>query len=111
MPDLEELFERLPPGWSLMTYAGHRWGVTRSVQAGGRTENVYAERLGGLGVVSANLYRLVEGAVLKPCEMPAERVLAFLRDAQPLDDQPLDTQAAEEAAAEEEPPAEVSAPA
>lgn len=103
MPDLEELFERLTPGWSLMAYAGHRWGVTRSVQAGGRTESVYAERLGGPGVVSANLYRLAEGAVLKPCEMPAERVLAFLSDARP-----LDTQAAEE---EAEPPAEVSAPA
>lgn len=86
MDDLAELFERLPPGWSLMTYAGWRWGVTRSVQAGGRTESVYAERLGGPGVVSANLYRLAEGPVLKPCEMPAERVLAFLRDARPVEE-------------------------
>lgn len=90
MTDLAHLFERLPPGWSLMTYAGHRWGVTRSVQVGGRTESVYAEQLGGEEIVSANLYRLAAGAVLKPCEMPAERVLAFLRDARPFDTQPLE---------------------
>ena len=102
MTDLAGLFDRLPLGWSVVTYAGHRWGVTRSVQAGGRTESVYAERLGGPGVVSANLYRLVEGAVLKPCEMPAERVLAFLRDAQPLDTQEDEA---------EEPRPETSAPA
>ena len=86
MTDVAGLFERLPPGWSLVSYAGARWGVTRSVQAGGRSESVYAERLGGEGVVSANLYRLADGAVLKPCEMPAERVLAFLRDARSLEE-------------------------
>ena len=33
-----------------------------------------------LDVVSANVWRLDGGAVLKPCEMPGEKVEAFLRD-------------------------------
>ena len=30
-------------------------------------------------VVSANVYRTSTGDVLRPCEMPAQKVLAFLR--------------------------------
>ena len=47
---------------------------------GGQVVAVYAEELGGLGVVSANAYRTPEGDLLRPCEMPAATVLAFLRD-------------------------------
>ena len=39
---------------------------------------MYAEELGGPDVVSANVYRTRGGDVLKPCEMPAATVLAFL---------------------------------
>ena len=40
---------------------------------------MYAEELGGPAVVSANVYRTRAGDVLKPCEMPAATVLAFLQ--------------------------------
>ena len=55
----------------------------------GRVEKVYAEELGGTGVVSANLY-LPRAAAdpsdeqLRPCEMPAADVLDFLRHWEPL---------------------------
>jgi hypothetical protein len=41
---------------------------------------VYAEALDGSDVVSANLYRVDGEDLLKPCEMPSAKVLAFLRD-------------------------------
>ncbi|MEP6649929.1 MAG: hypothetical protein ABJA74_08445 [Lapillicoccus sp.] len=40
--------------------------------------SVFAEELGGSDVVSANVLRLSGGAELRPCEMPAARVLEFL---------------------------------
>jgi hypothetical protein len=51
-----DLLARLPEGWSAVRYRGRRWGVGRTRQAGGRVEKLYAEELGGTGVVSANLY-------------------------------------------------------
>lgn len=39
---------------------------------------VYAEELGGRDVVSANLYLTGDRPQLRPCEMPAEKVLDFL---------------------------------
>ena len=79
--DLGELVDALPEGWSEVTYAGRRYGLTKITHAGGRSSSVYAEQLGGADVVSANVYRTTSGDVLKPCEMPAAKVLDFLRGA------------------------------
>lgn len=87
-PDLGELFERVPVGWSRVRVAGRRWAVTRSLHAGGRSESLYAEELGGGDVVSANLYRTSTAPALRPCEMPAAKVLDFLTGLVPDDDDP-----------------------
>ena len=79
MEDLTGLFERLPVGWSVVTYDGRRYGVTRSVRVNGRSESIVAEALDGSDLVSANLYRTHEHDLLKPCEMPEKKVLDFLR--------------------------------
>lgn len=87
-----DLLAQLPEGWSAVRYRGRRWGVSRTRQAGGRVEKLYAEELGGTGVVSANLY-LPGGTQdegdeqLRPCEMPAADVLDFLRGWEPLTNQ------------------------
>jgi hypothetical protein len=78
-PDLAALVERVPPGWTEVAYAGVRWGLSRTDRAGGASTSLYAERLGGPGVVSANVWRTRDGEVLRPCEMPASDVLDFLR--------------------------------
>lgn len=77
---LQAHFERLPEGWSEVEHDGAWWGASRTVQLGGRSQKVYAEELGGEGRVSANLYLVGDRAELRPCEMPAEVVLDFLRD-------------------------------
>ncbi len=76
--DLGRLVDALPEGWSEVAYAGRRYGLTTIVHAGGRSLSVYAEELGGTDVVSANVYRTAAGDVLRPCEMPAAKVLDFL---------------------------------
>lgn len=77
--ELASLVDRVPPGWSEVAYAGARWGLTRTDRARGGTTTLYAEQLGGTAFVSANVWHTGGGDVLRPCEMPAEVVVAFLR--------------------------------
>ncbi|MEM9709562.1 MAG: hypothetical protein AAF871_12330 [Pseudomonadota bacterium] len=72
-------FDELPTGGYGGTAFGRRWRVTKSSMAGGRSQKLEAEELGGTGYVSMNLYRLADGtALLKHCEMPMEKVQEFL---------------------------------
>jgi hypothetical protein len=77
-PSLESLVDRVPEGWTAVSYAGRRYGLSRTTHAGGRSVSVFAEELDGSDVVSANVFRLSGGAELRPCEMPAAKVLDFL---------------------------------
>ena len=76
-------WDALPSGSFEGFYAGRRYGVTRTVRAGGRQGWIWAEERGGTDRVSGNVYRLRSGARLKPCEMPAEKVIAFVRGVEP----------------------------
>jgi hypothetical protein len=73
------VFDRLPLGGYGATYDGKRYRVTKSQFACARSQKLYAEELGGNDRVSFNLYRLATGeALLKPCEMSAEKVVTFV---------------------------------
>ena len=77
----------LPTGTTRGRYAGRSWTLTVKRSADGRQGWVWGEELGGAGRISGNLYCLRDGLVLKPCEMPAERVhevlLGFVPDQLP----------------------------
>ena len=80
-PDAEFLrvFDGLPLGGYGATYLGRRYRVAKSQMATGRSQKLEAEELGGTDYISFNLYRLASGeALLKPCEMPAEKVVDFV---------------------------------
>ena len=77
MTDLVALFDRVPVGWTEVSFNGVRYGLTRTLAADGRAQSVFAEELGGRDVISANLY-LTGQPQLRPCEMPAAKVLEFL---------------------------------
>ena len=81
--DLDALVARVPEGWTAVSYGGRRYGLSRTTHTDGRSVSLYAEELGGSDVVSANVFRLTGGAELRPCEMPAAKVLAFLAGWQP----------------------------
>ncbi|MFE7508839.1 peptide methionine sulfoxide reductase [Promicromonospora sp. NPDC057488] len=78
---LEELIGAIPEGWSRAQIAGQTWGVTRTTRAGGKVVSFEAEHLGGADGLGANIWFTADGAVLKPCEVPAESVLQVLRAA------------------------------
>jgi hypothetical protein len=69
----------VPEGWTLVEFRRRRYGLRRTSRAAGRSISIYAEQLGGSDTVSTNVYRTPAGDVLRPCEMPAATVLAFLR--------------------------------
>lgn len=57
--------------------------TTRTIFNAGRSTKLVAEELGGRDYISLNFYDLRSGARLKPCEMPAEKVIAFVLAYQP----------------------------
>jgi len=77
-PDLDELVDRVPGGWSRLVVDGRPWGVSRVEHAEGRSTTLTAEQLGGSVMFSANVWHTSNGPVLRPCEVPAETVLDFL---------------------------------
>lgn len=79
--ELTELLAGIPTGWTRVEVGGRAYGLTRTDRVGGATVTLYAEELGGADVISANVRRTADGDVLRPCEMPAEKVLEFLRAA------------------------------
>lgn len=73
-------FNALPQGTFTGTAYGKTYIATRSQSVEGRAEKLVAEALDGSDYISLNLYRLQAGTLLKPCEMPEEKVVAFVMD-------------------------------
>lgn len=75
-------WERFPTGDFTAVFERRTWHGSRAIQIGGRSEKLVAQEAGGSGYVSANLYRLSGGRIrVFPCEMPIERVRAFVTGA------------------------------
>ena len=75
----------LPNGYSFGLYKDRRWGMNIERLAGKRHIKLFAEDLGGSDYVSFNLYHLRSGrSLLKPCEMPESKVIAFVEGVEPL---------------------------
>ena len=72
-------FDALPFGGYGATYDGRRYRVVKASVGSARSQKLEAEELGGNDHISLNLYRLSSGhALLKPCEMPEDKVRAFV---------------------------------
>lgn len=79
--ELDALIRAIPEGWTRLRLAGDSWAITRSTRADGKVVSVDAERLGGRDYLGANIWLTTRGAVLRPCEVPAESVMQMLRAA------------------------------
>ncbi|MDX1742622.1 MAG: hypothetical protein R3186_03360 [Ruegeria sp.] len=72
-------FFAVPTGASTGQSNGKRYLVSRSELAGGKSQKLVAHELGGGDYISLNLYLTRNsGALLRPCEMPAEKVIEFV---------------------------------
>lgn len=84
LADFVAAFDRLPTGGYGGTYQDKRYRITKSSMITGRSQKLVAEELGGNDYISFNLYRLAGGEhLLKPCEMPAEKVTDFVLNVVP----------------------------
>ncbi|WP_343762109.1 MULTISPECIES: hypothetical protein [Sphingomonas] len=79
LAEFDAAFRRLPEGYSQGVYEGRRFGLTVRRSEDDRRNSLFARDLAGTDLVSFNLYRLSSGKTsLKPCEMSAEKVVAFV---------------------------------
>lgn len=75
---LSDRIEQLPLGYTEVVYQGRTYRVVRTDFNEGRSVKVLAEELGGPDFISFNFYKTQSQDLLKPCEMPAQKVRAFL---------------------------------
>ena len=73
----------LPDGTFRGRAHGRSYIVTKTRPGDGRITKLVAEELGGSDYVSLNHFELASGSILKPCEMPAKKVTAFVLDLTP----------------------------
>jgi hypothetical protein len=76
--EFEYSLAALPDGYVEGNFQGRRWGSTIRRSNDGRRTWLFAEELGGDDIVSFNLYVVSGRALLRPCEMSSEAVLAFV---------------------------------
>lgn len=68
----------IPLGTSRGRFDSKSYAISKVNYAGGKSIKLVAEELGGSDYISLNLYQPASGPLLKPCEMPAEKVTAFV---------------------------------
>jgi hypothetical protein len=68
----------IPQGTTRGHAGGTTYTATRSDFNGGRSVKLVAEALDGSDYISLNFYDLSRGEQLAPCEMPHEKVVAFV---------------------------------
>lgn len=59
-----------------------RYLLRKETQLKGKLIKLYAEELGGNDFISLNYYPQLQNGLLKPCEMPQEKVIQFVLELQ-----------------------------
>lgn len=72
--------EKIPEGHSKGTYKDSTYGITKTIFNNGNSFKIYGEELGGNNFISLNYYSTKEKDVIKPCEMPEQKVVHFLEN-------------------------------
>ena len=77
---LLELIRKIPVGYSEGIYNNIKYSVTKEVFNKGKSFKIYAKELKGNDFISLNYYITSTSELLKPCEMPEQKVINFLRN-------------------------------
>ncbi|WP_298416937.1 peptide methionine sulfoxide reductase [uncultured Kordia sp.] len=72
--------QQLPLGYSEVYYQNIKYGVVKSEFNQGKSYKIYASALGGNDFISLNYYCTRQHEILKPCEMPQQKVIHFLEN-------------------------------
>ena len=79
--ELDDLLRAIPEGWTRTEIDGASWAVTRTTRAGGKVVTIDAEQLGTAEQFGANVWITQDETLLRPCEVPEEKVMRFMRAA------------------------------
>ncbi len=72
--------KKIPEGYSEGIYNDRKYGITKTIFNNGNSFKVYGEELGGSDFISLNYYITKTKEVIKPCEMPEQKVVHFLKN-------------------------------
>ena len=61
-------------------YQNRRYLLSKQTQLNGKLIKLYAQELGNNDFISLNYYTDIDNGLLKPCEMPEEKVISFILD-------------------------------
>lgn len=70
----------IPNGYSEGSYNNMKYGITKTIFNNGNSFKVYGEELGGNDFISLNYYITKDKNLVKPCEMPEQKVVHFLEN-------------------------------
>jgi len=74
------IIKRLPEGYSEVFYDKIKYGITKLVFNNEKSFKIYAKELKGTDFISLNYYITKSDQLLKPCEMPEQKVIDFLKN-------------------------------
>ncbi|WP_452223809.1 peptide methionine sulfoxide reductase [Lacinutrix chionoecetis] len=80
MTALLERIQNLPIGYSEVLYNNQKYAVTRTDFNNGKSIKIYAKSLSTTNFISLNYYITSDNELLKPCEMPEQKVIHFLNN-------------------------------
>jgi hypothetical protein len=72
--------DKLPEGYSEGFYNNRKYGITKSIFNNGNSFKIYGKELGGTNFISLNYYITKGKDLIKPCEMPEQKVRHFLEN-------------------------------
>ncbi len=77
---LKGLIDNIIEGYLEGIYNDRKYGITKTTFNNGKSIKLYAEELGGNDFISLNYYITKNKDLLKPCEMPEQKVIHFLQN-------------------------------
>lgn len=77
---LLKYIQLIPKGYSEVLYEQKKYGLTKTDYNNGKSIKVFAEELGGNDFISMNYYITSTSESLKPCEMPKQKVIHFMKN-------------------------------
>ncbi|SEK50034.1 peptide-methionine (S)-S-oxide reductase [Aquimarina amphilecti] len=71
---------QIKEGYSEGFYKNNKYSITKEIFNEGKSFKIYAKELKGTDFISLNYYITSSTELLKPCEMPKQKVIDFLNN-------------------------------
>ena len=78
MEEFDKKIKALPDGSFKVVFNQKRYLLSKETHLNEKLIKLYAKELGANDFISLNYYPKIKGGLLKPCEMPKEKVVDFI---------------------------------